>query len=415
MRDLIHKNKNFFYYLTGNIISSCGDYIDDIALAQLTFSITKSTFLMSCVFVIKIIFLVISMFTSVIVDHCAKKKILVLSSFIQAFDLILLFLLYINDFLTIHLLFIFIIIQTFFSTFSISARNAIIPLIVERKDLVKASSSLSIIMQTLQISSYLFAGILISRFDVNGAIIIDSISFILAAFLLVKIKIKEEQNLKINLDFKLYEELLNGINFIKDEKVILAVMFVTFGGNLFSAPTESLMPAYFNESEFSIDAFSHYMLIVAIGSIIGSYILSKIKINIDIMKLGKLLSMGFFIGGIGISLLYINIGLWPYVCALAIGISEGFVSVLNASIIQIRTPQQMMARTFSVFKCTSYIASPLGVVLAGVLGEYMNLNIIFLPFGIGLSLVAIYTLIFFKNTKIFLDMKKEVNLSSIEY
>ena len=44
MRDLIHKNKNFFYYLTGNIISSCGDYIDDIALAQLTFTITKSTF-----------------------------------------------------------------------------------------------------------------------------------------------------------------------------------------------------------------------------------------------------------------------------------------------------------------------------------------------------------------------------------
>lgn len=138
----------------GIFISSGGDFIDDVALAQLTFYVTKSTLLMSCVFVIKILFLVVSLFTSVLVDRWKKKRILVLSSLVQAFNLMVLGCLYAQNSLNVGLLFLFIVFQTLFSTLSISARNAIIPLLVPREDLVKASASLSVVMQVLQITAY---------------------------------------------------------------------------------------------------------------------------------------------------------------------------------------------------------------------------------------------------------------------
>lgn len=397
MIGLLRNNKNFFYYFMGNLISSSGDFIDDIALAQLTFYVTKSTLLMSCVFVIKILFLVVSLFTSVLVDRWKKKRILVLSSLVQAVNLMVLFCLYVQDSLNVGLLFLFIVVQTLFSILSISARNAIIPLLVPREDLVKASASLSVVMQVLQITAYFFAGILIVRFDVTGAMAIDSLSFVLAALSLLKIKLPaEEKEEKGRQDFSFREELNRGFAFIKKEKIILAVMLVTFGGNFFSAPTESLMPAYFSESQFDTAAFSRYMLLAAVGSVMGSCWVAKVNAKLEVSRLGGMLAGGFLLGGLGIAGLYVNRGLVPYVCAWLIGLSEGFVSVLNASLIQIKTPQEMMARVFSVFKCTSYIASPLGVVAAGALGEYLKLNIIFLPFGIGLLVVAVYTGISFR-------------------
>ena len=400
MISLIRSNKNFRYYFMGNFISSCGDFIDYIALAQLTFDVTQSTFLMSCVFVIKIIFLVVSLFTSVLVDRWNKRKILVLASLVQAFNLMMLFYLDIQNCLTIGVLFLFILFQTLFSTLSISAKNALIPLIVKKNDLVKASASLSVVMQILQITSYFFAGILIAMFDVMGAVAIDSISFVLAALFLLKIKVDADPNEGYSCQgFHFYDELNNGFTFIKNEKVILAVMLVTFGGNLFSAPTESLMPAYFSENQFDSVAFSRYMLIVAVGSVMGSYGVVKANKNMNVLRLGGFLAGGFFIGGVGIACLFINRSFVPFVCAWLIGLSEGFVSVLNASLIQLKTPNYMMARVFSVFKCASYIASPLGVVVAGSMGEYMKLNVIFLPFGIGLSLVAVYTFCFFRCMK----------------
>ena len=80
MLQILKQNKNFRNFFFATNINIIGDYIDDIAMAQLIFEITKSTLLMSYVFAIKIILSFLSIFTATYVDKHNKKNLLILSS-----------------------------------------------------------------------------------------------------------------------------------------------------------------------------------------------------------------------------------------------------------------------------------------------------------------------------------------------
>ena len=56
MKNLLKKNRNFRNFWIASSISTIGDFVDDIAFAQLVYIVTKSTLITSYVFAIKIIF-----------------------------------------------------------------------------------------------------------------------------------------------------------------------------------------------------------------------------------------------------------------------------------------------------------------------------------------------------------------------
>lgn len=65
MKQLFIKNKNFRFFWIASCISTIGDFVDDIAFAQLVYFVTKSTLLTSYVFAIKVVFTFLSTLTAV--------------------------------------------------------------------------------------------------------------------------------------------------------------------------------------------------------------------------------------------------------------------------------------------------------------------------------------------------------------
>jgi MFS transporter, DHA3 family, macrolide efflux protein len=174
---------------------------------------------------------------------------------------------------------------------------------------------------------------------------------------------------------------------------LTAIMIVTFFGNMFTSPVDSLMPAYFLQSKYTESAYSTFMLGITSGGIIGGICLSKIQKK---LSNNKLLALGFAFGALGMISLYYNISIIPYISTVLIGISYGVVSIMNAAILQLETPKDMVARTFSIFKCISYIAGPAGIVLAGYFGEIYEMRIVFVPFGLLLLVTSLLTIILIK-------------------
>ena len=105
---LLTINKNFRLFWMASCISSIGDYVDDIAFSMLVYLYTKSTLITSYVFAIKLIFSFVSMFTASIVDHNNKKEIMIITSIGQGILLLILFLLYGLNYVTVPLLIIFV-------------------------------------------------------------------------------------------------------------------------------------------------------------------------------------------------------------------------------------------------------------------------------------------------------------------
>lgn len=385
MLQILKQNKNFRNFFFATNINIIGDYIDDIAMAQLIFEITKSTLLMSYVFAIKIILSFLSIFTATYVDKHNKKNLLILTSFGQGIILIILFFLYSTDRLNTGLLILFVTIQTLFSTFSIPAQNAILPYIVSDDDTLNARSLMNMFIQMIQVFSYMCSGIIISFIGITGAIGLDSITFFVSILFLSGIKIKDNAEYDFASSKNFFINVKNGFAFVVTTKIILGILLVTFLGNMFTAPIDSLMPAYFSQSNYHSSSYSIFMVGIALGSLIGSVLLTKIR---KYISNNTLFSSGFLLGGTGIILLGLNIGIFPYIASFIIGISYGFISILNATIIQINTPKEMIARTFSIFKCISYISGPLGILIAGFMGEFFPMNIIFIPFGILLIITS---------------------------
>ena len=53
----------------------------------------------------------------------------------------------------------------------------------------------------------------------------------------------------------------------------------------------------------------------------------------------------------------------------------------------------MVPRAFAIFKCISFVAGPCGLIIAGALGETVEMNLVFIPYGVLLIAVSFITMI----------------------
>lgn len=393
MNKLFISNKKFRLFLIAVIFSNAGDYIDDIAFAQLVYLITNSTLFSSYVFAIKILFSIFSIFSATLADKLSKKKILVFSCLSQGILIVTLLLAYEYNFLTSPLLMAFVTLQAIFSSFSKPAQNAILPLIVKKEELIEARSLIGISDQLIQIFSYLGAAALISQIGIMGALIFDIISFFTMAILFQLIKI-EDTIIPIKSISSFFKNVKEGFIFIKHKQVIIVILLLTFGGNFLVTPLDTLMPAYTSQMQYPATYFSLYMMFIAIGGVIGGTITSRFR---KLVPIGFLFSLGYLLGALSLLLLTFRIDIVFFISSICMGLSIAIISILNASIIQILTPKEMSARIFAIFKCISFTASPLGILIAGMLGEIILMNCVYLIYGI---MMLILTCISFKYCRI---------------
>lgn len=386
MKELFVSNKRYRLFLIGVVVSNAGDYIDDIAFAQLVYSITKSTLFSSYVFAVKIGFSFLNILSATLVDKWNKKKLLTLSCLLQG----CLIFSYKIGILSTPLLLTFVTLQAIFSSFAKPAQTAILPLIVETEDLVEARAQISIADQFIQIVSYAGAGAMIAAIGISGALMVDVISFGVIALLFSFIKIREEIT-PIKSFGEFSRNVTEGFVFVKSQKVIIIVLLLTFFGNFLVTPIDSLMPAYTSQVKYPETYFSFYMTVMAVGGICGGFFVTKMQ---KVITKGVLFSVGYLIGAVSMILLQFPEELLYFCSAYSMGVSISIVSILNASIIQILTPKEMTARVFSIFKCISFTASPLGILIAGMLGEIVLMRWIYGIYGVAMLALTFLSLKF---------------------
>ena len=114
-----------------------------------------------------------------------------------------------------------------------------------------------------------------------------------------------------------------------------------------------------------------------------------------------LLAVGYGFGGLGITLmLFYSCSVVPIIGGFLYGISNGFVSIMNGVLLQVNTPNEMMGRVFSAFRCVTFASGPVGIVAIGYLGEKIALNILFGILGILLLVIAFVCLKSITDSKI---------------
>lgn len=392
MKQLMNQNKQLKYFFWCNSISKMGDFIDDIAFAQLAYLITNSTLYMALIYIIKIIFSFFAVLFAPLIDKVNKKFYLCFCESIQAFNLFVIALLYIIGEITPEILLFFTILQGICSTSSAPVKDSLLPLIVNKEDLQKARAGIMSVEKIIEISAYAISVFLIINTGYGLAFFLDASTFIFTAFLYSKMDIESIHVEKEQIFKK--EDILSGFRFVISMKMLIVIMFYTSLCNFVLCPFSSLLPALFSQGGYNVKIYPIYMMLYALGGFIASSFMIKHQVK----TIRGILSWGYLTIGLSIMFICFYNNILPLISAIFLGISTTCITSINMNTIQVNTPSVFMTQVMSLFRFICVCFGPLGILIAGIAGECFPLKNLYLIAGTIVFMIAISSLFFIEDT-----------------
>ncbi|WP_425447386.1 MFS transporter [Dethiothermospora halolimnae] len=391
-------HKNYLKLLIANAISRFGDSIDSIAFAWMIYILTGSNVLMGSILAINALpNILFSPFAGTLVDKYSKKKIIIITHIGRGIIVLITALLYFLGMLKPWHLFILTFINSTFETLNIPAVFAIMPSLVDKELFLTANSFSKSLYKLMGLIGISIAGGIIATIGVSGAIMIDGITFAIAAMVTFFIKVTEKRNNNINLDFKTYiKEVGAGFKYVKKNHIIIISIVLFAVVNFAFGPINVLMPHFV---KYNLQSDAKMLSILSLALIVGE-ILGGIIVGQFCSKVKKILLviLSIFFLGLNYSLLFIPGNLYLFnnssiVFSIISFFGIGFflifaISSLTAYLLE-NVSEEFLGRTSSFINMVSGSMTPLGMFLCGIVAHYISISLIFLTMGLMISIVSV--------------------------
>lgn len=372
-------NKKIFLYVKA--FSDLGTYMDLIAINVLMYAATGSTGLLAATMAFRTIGgLISSVFSGVLADRFDRRKIMILADFLRA-AFILLLLFFPNPVMIIAVCFL---IGFTTSLFSVSY-SAEIPQIFGEDKVIQTNALIARLTSISLVFGFIGAGIITNVVGYKWTLIIDAVTYILSALILLKMKwqtstAKKNSTSAAESVKKIFASLskdLKEVNaFILLAPMLLLVNAVFLIGSFAGASHNlgiPLLAEMISEEKQSL----FYGLIWGawgLGSVFSTMIIPKIKFNDD----RSLYYAAFFsamLMSAGFITFFSNSNSWLILAfAFFTGIFDATFTTLHAVILQ-KTANHIRGRIFGVGMLLKSLGFALGFVVAPVVLEASSLKI----------------------------------------
>lgn len=400
----LFKGKDFSLLMSGKLISLIGTQMQDFALSLYVLKITGSATLFALVIIIGLIpQLILSPIAGVFADWLDRKKIIVyldiLSGIIaSAFALVFMA----NGKLSLFSIYMLVILLTLSSVLYQPAINTIIPTITKKEDLIDANGINSLIMTFGNLIAPLVAGILFGFYGLFVILILNSVSFIIASIAEMFIKIPKNTKMPDKVSFKAFNnDFMEGINFIKDRKLLLNIIILAPILNFVLSPLSSTGIIYITKKIMKISDLQYgvMQMILVASMIVSPFIASKFAKK---YTLGKILFFDVLLSSLLIAVMaitptpyYLNLfnsNLIPFISITIIFFLVAAIltsaNIALSSMFQQIVPIPMMGRVSSVMGTCCMACMPLGQVVFGVMFDNLSAWLCLLIAGL-ILLIAI--------------------------
>jgi MFS family permease len=374
------KIKEFRIYWLGMFISLIGTWIQIVAQSWLVFQLTNSAFLLGLVgFLGTIPLFLLSLFGGVVADRMDKRAILI---FTQSAFMVLAFILAILTqarLITPLQIMLIAVLNGVVMAFDMPSRQAVVVDLVGKKYLLNAIALNSIAFNSSRIIGPALAGILVAVIGMSGCFYINGISFLAAIIALLLIRINSySKNGKNNAVLK---DLKDGLEFIKNNRIILVLVSMVGIVSLFGISYTILMPI-FADTVLKVGAKGLGVLMssMGLGALIAALILARLG---DFKFKGRLLIFSSVLFSFSLILFSVSkIYLLSLVALIFVGGSSVLAMVLINTILQTIVEDEYRGRVMSVFMLTFAGFMPFGNLIAGVLAQAWGVSLTVMIGGI---------------------------------
>ena len=385
------RNHDFFALWLGNLISVLGNDFHFIALLWLVNQLTKSTLsvgiIMTCTVLPHLFF---GLFAGVFVDMWNRKTTMIACDIIRAILVLLIPILYYGGLLQFWNICVIVFLISFLNIFHDSANKSIIPNLVRPEELVTANSISEVSFQLTNIFGSALAGILISIIGTVNIFFIDSLSYLLSAFMIFTIKFA---GLQMDIRLEGVKDILarvrEGLKVIKTNSIILTILIMMAIMNFALGPFNVLTPKLSEEIlKAGSTGFGFIMSAFSVGMLIGAFLVGNLGKRIPV---GKSITLSILIAGFFFSIFALSKNIFSSLILVAIfGFLFAVPRVYGISVIQNLVPDSIRGRIFSIQMFLSNIMFPLSFLLSGWLGEKIAVSWILFGCGILMMVNGIY-------------------------
>ena len=339
-------------WLSG-LISYFGSMFTYVALPFQVKELTGSYLAVGLIGLVEIIPLVIfGLYGGVLADHMDRKRMIWVT---EAAALFLSAILLINSLLPSPKLALIYIVAALFAAVDGLQRpsaDAILPRLVEHKDLPAASALMSLRWQIGMVTGPALAGVLISIAGVSAGFILDILTYFLALFILLKVKsvppMKESEKPS-------FSSLVAGVKYATSRKDLMGTYLVDLAAMFFAMPT-ALFP-FWAEQVGAPWALGLFYAAGTIGSILVTLTSGWVK---SYTKHGRAIFLAALGWGVAITLAGVSNNLFLILLFLILAGASDMVSALFRSTLWNQSiPDEFRGRLAGV-ELISYSVGPLG-------------------------------------------------------
>ena len=374
----------------GACTSSIGTWMQIVAQGWLIYRLSHSAFLLALdQFLAGIPIFLLSLIGGVVADRTERRKILLISQYIQMGCAGVLTILVATEVVRVWQILSLSFIAGVAQSFGGPAYQALIPTLVDREDMPNAIALNSIQFNLAVTVGPALAGITLARLGEKWCFGLNALSFLapVVSLLVISARFVPETTKE-----SMFNSLKQGIHFLRQQGSMEALIVLAFCMTALSMPMRTYIPVFVKDIfQRGPETYGNLLSLMGVGSICGSLGVAGLG-NIrhkGRFALSMLICLGLGISGFALSR-FLTLS---YVMLVVVGASMMAVFATVTSLVQLITTNQMRGRVMSVYNCAFRGGMPMGNLATGWLVPRFTVPLVLGANGFLLVLLALYFLL----------------------
>lgn len=373
---LLNSNHDFAKLWAAQLVSLLGDWFSTIVVSALIITYTEGSgyqgIAVSGFLIARMLPpLLARPWAGVLADRFDRKRLLIISDLLRAVAVLgLLFASQSREYLP--LIYVLVIVQFMISSIFEPARNAIMPSILYRHQLIIGNTLSSVTWSAMLAIGAISGGLVAELFGTQIALLIDAMTFVLSAILVMLIVIPSSPRSEIGqqpraVTDKAERTFIDGLRYLRHHPETAAALFVKAGQSITSSDT---LLIFFGTQVFvlgdqGITSMAILWAAFGLGAIIGPMIANRFSDD-SVKALRRLIGVGFALIALG----WLFWGLAPSLEFLALAVvvraMGGSINWTYSSvIIQQQVHDEYLGRMFSLDFAGFELVQTIGILVVG--------------------------------------------------
>ena len=373
----------------GACTSSIGTWMQIVAQGWLIYRLSHSAFLLALdQFLGGIPIFLFSLIGGVVADRVERRKILLVSQYIQMGSATLLTILVTGELVQVWHILCLSFVSGLAQAFGGPAYQALIPTLVDRDDMPNAIALNSTQFNLAVTVGPALGGLALAKLGEKWCFGLNAISFLAPV---ISLSVISARFLPQSTTETMLGSLKQGIKFVRKQPSMEALIVLAFCMTALSMPMRTYLPVFVKDIfHRGPETYGNLLSLMGLGSICGSLIVAE---RGNIVRKGRFALTMLICLGVGISAFSLSKSLpLSYSMLVIVGASMMAVFATVTSLVQLITTNEMRGRVMSVYNCAFRGGMPIGNLLSGWLVPIFSAPVVLGVNGLLLILIALYFL-----------------------